>query len=380
LSAAEAAEKMEFIRSRLKPLGHKVSVSDALISQIEGILSRGDERAGLLFEQAYLGGSRLDAWKEYINRDKWLSIFEENRELANSFLNVENEPPWLVIDSCVSGEYIRKEKEKSDNSCLTPSCKDKCSLCGVCGKDIKLTENTVEIKNAQPSSILSEYADKNNDSIEKNTDNIDNTDSYVNHQNNKVIKNKADPDIFRLLFSFSKTKSAVFHGHLSLIEIFSMAFTRACIPVMYTKGFNPLAKMEFASPLSTGINAENEIASVDFYKPFSPEKFINEMNSNLPQGFHIENSACYYIPSGMKKHSLSSLLWGFGYSANDKTDYISTAEEKAYRQEFLKEHNTVFSLRRNYVLARNITGNNREWASYYETYDFLYKRLFTGNA
>jgi len=367
----------------LKPLGHKVSVSDTLISKIEGILSRGDERAGLLFEKAYLEGSRLDSWSEYINRDKWLLLFEENRELVDSLLNGKNEPPWQGIDSCVSREYIRGEKEKSDNARLTPSCKEKCSLCGVCGKEIKMTENHDEIKNPPLSANLSDHIDKNNDSTDKNSysmiKNVDSngdTDSCVNPPNNKVNKNRADPDIYRLLFSFSKVKSAVFHGHLSLIEIFSMAFTRAGIPVMYTKGFNPLAKMEFASPLSTGISADREIASIDFLKPFPPERFISEINLKLPQGFRIESAGCFFIPSGMKKKSLSSLLWGFGYSNKDITDYISAAEEKAYRQERLKECETVFSLKRNYVLAKNITENKDiEWASYFDVYDFLYKRL-----
>jgi radical SAM superfamily enzyme YgiQ (UPF0313 family) len=352
LDSPEAVKKIEYIRSGLKPLGHKVSVPDTLISQIEGMISRGDERAGIIFEQAYLGGSRLDSWGEYIDREKWLSLFEENKELIDSFLNGKNKTPWRGIDSCVSEEYIRKEKEKSDNSTLTPSCKEKCSLCGVCGKDIKIFENTLN------NNFLPRTARTNNND--------------VNLQDEKVYKNKMDPDIYRLLFSFSKKGGAVFHGHLSLIELFSMTFTRAGIPVMYTKGFNPIAKMEFASPLSTGISADNEIASADFSAPFSPESFITEMNLKLPQGFRIENAVCLYIPSGMKKHSLSSLLWGFGYANKDAVDYVRFPEEKAYRQERLKECESPFNLRRNLVLARNVTGSSDEWTSYFNALNTLY--------
>jgi radical SAM-linked protein len=352
LDAAEAGKKMDYIRDRLKPLGHKVGVSDTLMPQIEGMLSRGDERAGLIYEQAYLGGSRLDAWNEYIDRGIWLSLFEENKDLTGSFLNGKNEMPWREIDSCVSAEYIRSEKEKSDNSQFTPSCKEKCSLCGVCGKEIKIVENS-DISPLTAESTV-------------------NPDSDVNHQNNTVNKNKMDPDIYRLLFSFSKSGGAVFHGHLSLIELFSMAFTRAGIPVIYTKGFNPIPKMEFASPLSTGISADSEIAAVDFSEPFAPERFVTDMNLKLPQGFRIENAVCYYIPSGMKKHSLSSLLWGFGYKNKDATDYVRAKEEKAYRQERLKECESQFYLRRNLVLARNVTGNEDEWSPYFDAYNTLY--------
>jgi len=360
LDAAEAVKKTEYIRNSLKPLGHKVSVPDTLISQIEGIISRGDERAGYIFEKAYLGGSRLDAWSEYIDREKWLSLFEENKELIDSFLNGKNEMPWRGIDSRVSDEYIQSEKEKSDNARLTPTCREKCGLCGVCGREIRIIENT-DIK---PSIITP--------GINLDQDNNVNSDSNVNFQNNKVNKNKMDPDIYRLLFSFSKSSGAVFHGHLSLIELFSMTFTRAGIPVIYTKGFNPIPKMEFASPLSTGISADNEIAAVDFYEPFSPEKFKTDMNLKLPQGFRIENACCNYIPSGMKKHSLSSLLWGFGYKNKDAVDYVRAKEEKAYRQERLKEYESQFYLRRNLVLARNVTGNADEWSSYFDAYNTIY--------
>jgi len=374
LDANQAVKKIEYIRNNLKPLGHKVSVPDTLISQIEGMISRGDERAGLIFEQAYLGGSRLDAWDEYIDREKWLLLFDENKDLIDSFLNGKNEMPWRGIDSRVSHEYIQSEKEKSDNAMLTPSCKEKCGangvckVCGVCkaddvcSKEIKIIEN----QDIKPSTAKLPY------NIDISKDNTNNSDLDVNQQENKVYKNKMDPDIYRLLFSFSKTGSAVFHGHLSLIELFSMAFTRAGIPVIYTKGFNPIPKMEFASPLSTGIRADNEMAAVDFSEPFLPEKFITEMNLKLPQGFRIENAKCFYIPSGKKKHSLSSLLWGFGYKNKDAVDYVRACEEKAYRQERLKECESLFNLRRNYVLARNITVNTEERAPYFDIYNSLY--------
>jgi radical SAM superfamily enzyme YgiQ (UPF0313 family) len=360
LDADEAVKRIEYIRNSLKPLGHKVSVPDTLISRIEGILSRGDERAGFLFEKAYLGGSRLDAWSEYINREKWLSLFDENKELTDSILNGKNEMPWREIDSRVSDEYIQSEKVKSDNSRLTPTCKDECGACGVCGNEIRIIENT-DIK---PSALTP--------NINSDKENTVNHDLDVNLQKKTVNKNKMDPDIYRLLFSFSKSGGAVFHGHLSLIELFSMTFTRAGIPVIYTKGFNPIPKMEFASPLSTGISADNEIAAVDFPESFSPEKFIADMNIKLPKGFLIENAGCFYIPSGMKKHSLSSLLWGFGYKNKDAVDYVRAGEEKAYRHERLKECESQFYLRRNSVLARNVTVNNDEWAQYFDVYNSLY--------
>jgi len=351
IDSVQAVKKLEFIRSKLKPAGHKVSISEPLVSTIEGLLSRGDERAGFLCEQAFFQGSRLDAWSEYINRDVWQKLIEDNQTLLDIF-SVRENLPWNVVDPCITNEFFKTEIEKSQKSLTTAACTEKCSSCGVCGKNTKIIENN------------------NNDNI-------------VNYNNKEVNINtgaeKSDPSIHRILFSFSKNKTAVFHGHLSLIEIFSLTFRRAGIPVMYTKGFNPLAKMEFASPLSTGINADCEFASVDFPLEFEAGHFIESMNKYFPHDILITNAECFLIPGGMKKHSLSSLLWGFAYiNTENIIDYVNVSREKVYRSERLKNYpnqkGALFSLRRKEVLARNITASgDTDWISYFSAYRFLYR-------
>nr|AGS52305.1 FIG092679: Fe-S oxidoreductase [uncultured bacterium contig00061] len=86
MDSETAAAKLNFIRSRLKPHGHKVSVSDPLISMLEGILSRGDGRAGDLVEEAFRGGSRLDAWQEFLAKDIWQGILEKIQRLSMASL------------------------------------------------------------------------------------------------------------------------------------------------------------------------------------------------------------------------------------------------------------------------------------------------------
>jgi radical SAM-linked protein len=350
LDGETAANKLEFIRAALKPAGHKVSVSDILISRIEGLLSRGDEKAGLLCEQAYLKGSRLDAWDEFINREVWEAL------LQGCDNTVPDRLPWTVIDSCVTPEYLTGEFSKSCASKLTPACSQECKACGVCGNGVKTAKNTI-------TSV------KNDGSIVK----IESV-----NQNNEVVNiseryNKQDPPIYRVLFSFTKRGSAVYHGHLSLIEIFSTSFRRAGIPVIYTKGFNPLVKMEFASPLSTGISAEGEMAVIDFMEKYPVETFVEALNRSLPHGFIIKRAEGYHIASGMKKHSLASLLWGYSYINKDGGfDYVGAKDEKTYRADRIEnEHITKIDLVRAEVLARaeSLAG---EWAPYFDVYGQLY--------
>jgi radical SAM family uncharacterized protein len=366
ITGEEAFAKLDFIRSRLKPLGHKVSVSDPLISLIEGLLSRGDERVGPLIEEAYQGGSRLDAWSEFVNKEKWLEIIEKNTDTVKEILapkKTDMPPPWQAVKSGVSLGYVQRELRNSEDTEFTLLCKENCTdQCGICDKRVKIVYNNIHgecisQKNAEkPSSAQTQTAASESAPV-----------------------HKSDPSIQRVLFSFSKKGSAVFHGHLSLIDIFSMAFTRAGLPVLYTQGFNPLAKIEIAAPLSTGVSADAEIAAADFADDSPLDGFAEKLNQNLPDGITITQVQNYRIPRGEKKHSLSSLLWGFTYAGEKgEGDYTKAADEKQYRQKRLETLGSIFSLTRSSVLAKNIIDKDtggagiKPWASYFDVYQFLY--------
>jgi hypothetical protein len=153
-----------------------------------------------------------------------------------------------------------------------------------------------------------------------------------------------------------------------------MAFIRGGLPVLYTRGFNPLAKIEFASPLTTGISASADMAAADFAEKQEIDNFILKLNSSLPEGFRIERAEAFHISQGMKKHSLSSLLWGYGYAANQGTDYVKAVCEKTYRQTRFMQNTKagLFLLNREAVLSRNIIDDSSEWASYFDVYQYLY--------
>jgi hypothetical protein len=384
IKGEKAAAKLDFIRSRLRPLGHKVSVSDPLISLIEGLLSRGDERAGLLAEEAYYGGSRLDAWSEYINKEKWLEILEKNQKLVDEFCG-EKAPelplPWQGISSGVSAGYLRKELDRSNTPEFTLPCIENCANpCGICGANAAIVQNNIQGKAVSSSGESGGPSGTEFTSLctENHTNSDgDNADANIVQKSirDKAIfasVHKSDPGIQRVLFSFSKKGGAVFHGHLSLIEIFSMAFNRAGLPVMYTQGFNPLVKIEIVAPLSTGVSADAEMAAVDFAEDTAVDaaEFAAKLNQSLPEGLRVEQAKTFRIPRGEKKHSLSSLLWGFAY-ANEKneTEYVRAAEEKKYRQRLLDAGIPLFEFRRISVLAKNPADTG---VSYFEAFGLLY--------
>jgi radical SAM-linked protein len=173
---------------------------------------------------------------------------------------------------------------------------------------------------------------------------------------------------YRILFSFSKTGKGVFLSHLGIIEVFSMAFIRSNIPVLFSGGFNPLPKLDFASPLAMGIAGEGEIASLDTTAPFDAEHFRTALNRALPQGFSVTAAVNLLIPEGAKKHSLASLLWGYEYEAPDsrEPELVKAGNERSYRL----AQKSIYGLRRKSVLARP-PGEDIS-SSYFNVYRGLY--------
>ncbi|MDR0474731.1 MAG: hypothetical protein LBH43_13795, partial [Treponema sp.] len=82
--------------------------------------------------------------------------------------------------------------------------------------------------------------------------------------------------------------------------------------------------------------------------------------------------------SGRKKHSLSSLLWGYVYTGQEgDSEMVPAKEEKAYRDSRIVQSCGIYSLERLSVLAKK---NNSEGAvpdSYFNVYRMLYPD--TGN-
>ncbi|MDR1279054.1 MAG: TIGR03936 family radical SAM-associated protein [Treponema sp.] len=361
ITMTEARGKLEYIRSRLKPLGHKVSIPDPLLSAIEGILSRGDERTGELIKTAFDRGCRLDAWTEYCRKDLWEELLVSYKDLTEEILgekSTEKPLPWNYIKSGVSNSYLENDFSRSISKEITSTCINKCTHpCGICKKDINIVHNTIHHDN-----LLYENPLPN---PEKSPDELAEPPAQA----------KADRDfsLWRIIFSFSKEGRAVFLSHLSMVEVFSMALLRAGVRVLFTRGFNPLPKLEICAPLSLGISSAGEIAAVDTRDYYAAEDFAAAMNGKLPEGIRIQGADNFFIPGGEKKYSLASRLWGFSYAGDrDTVDMVKAGDEKKYRALRTEPDNgSVFGLKRLSVLAKD-PENPDQGRSFFTAFRVLY--------
>ena len=80
---------------------------------------------------------------------------------------------------------------------------------------------------------------------------------------------------------FSKTGSLQYISHLDLQRLWQRALVRAGVPLWYTKGFNPHAKLVFALPLPVGVESVCELLDVRIDKEIACEDMKELLNSVL---------------------------------------------------------------------------------------------------
>lgn len=135
---------------------------------------------------------------------------------------------------------------------------------------------------------------------------------------------KALPEFERPLtvrLKFRKTGSLQYISHLDLQRTFMRVIVRACLPVWYTKGFNPHAKLVFSTPLSVGAQSVCEYLDIRIDREMSCEEIKERLNRELTDELYITDA---YIPT----HDFSEIAWS-SYEIEISADNIGTDTAKA---------------------------------------------------
>lgn len=91
------------------------------------------------------------------------------------------------------------------------------------------------------------------------------------------------------------------------MRLFHRAFNKSGIKVKYSQGFNPQPRISIASPLSLGIESDEEYMDIELEEKISVEEFTKKINKVLPKDVQILDAK--FINKG---RSLSSIIsWGF---------------------------------------------------------------------
>ena len=97
---------------------------------------------------------------------------------------------------------------------------------------------------------------------------------------------------------------------MSQVEIFHKAVLRSGLNFVFSSGFNPLPRLEFASAMTLGIPSFEETASCLLYENMETSEFILKMNKVLPSNLQITEAFIFPVTNMRKRESLSQGLWG----------------------------------------------------------------------
>ncbi len=95
------------------------------------------------------------------------------------------------------------------------------------------------------------------------------------------------PEPKTVRIKFCKKGSLQFISHLDLQRTFHRILVRAGIPMWYTKGFNPHAKLVFGAPLSVGCESMCEMADLKIERKITFEEIKNQLNACLTDEMYV---------------------------------------------------------------------------------------------
>lgn len=130
----EFLRKQKLLLSSIRTKKINPSYHDANISVLEGVLARGDRKLCKAIELAWRKGSKLDAWTENFDINRWYEAFDESGISKEYYTSRKREydeiMPWDHLDYLVSKNYLVCENKKSHQGVTTENCRDKCNGCG----------------------------------------------------------------------------------------------------------------------------------------------------------------------------------------------------------------------------------------------------------
>ncbi len=266
VATAELVRKQELLRQAFKSIRYlKANFTDVRISAMEDFLGRGDRSLGKVIRRAWELGAGMDAWWESLDRayGAWSQAIEEAQlswkyrtlEQGQWFTSVQREVllnqklPWDHIDTGIDKKWLVEDLERALAAATVPDCSfAECSHCGVCGLDFG--HNVVVPPPPLPQG--------------------------------KIATAIPTQRVQRLRIKFGKQGEMALLSHLDLMRLFDRAIRRANLPIAYSEGFHPSARIMLANALPLGATSSGEIMDVELHQTCDPQDFLRQLQAQLP--------------------------------------------------------------------------------------------------
>lgn len=274
MSLDEVTEHIHYLMEQVKHIkGVKVNYHEKFVSQLEAVLTRGNEDLCKYIEALYKNGCYLDAWGEYFNRNIWYKTAEDLNinlsQLAQTEYSLEKPLPWDFVDVGINKDWFISEYKKAysvsaDSEHIVPTCQHNCVGCGVC-------------QNLKTEKVLAKPFKASD--IAQNVIKTEGIDPSVLPRNLK--------ETFRYRIKLTKTGTLRYFSHLDWQNTFFKAVSRTKLKVGYSHGFNPTMKISMGVALPLFCESVTELIDIELTDKYSTELIKSELEKVSPKGADI---------------------------------------------------------------------------------------------
>lgn len=93
--------------------------------------------------------------------------------------------------------------------------------------------------------------------------------------------------VYRYRLTFGKGKPIKYLAHLDIVLGWTRVFRRANVPLAYTAGFNPQARIQVAASLPVGTTGSAELMDIYLSRALDPADLLNGISATLPPGYSL---------------------------------------------------------------------------------------------
>lgn len=264
----EVTEHIKYLKSKTDKIkGVKINYHEKYVSQIEAVMTRGDDSLCKYVEALYKKGCYLDGWGEYFDKNVWSETAEECgislKDLAMKSFAIDEDLPWDFINIGVSKDWLISEYNSAFNQPselnIQPTCEHKCVNCGVCPQ--------LKVKKV----LAPEYKSSVS------------TDDIIPAE--RKDPSVCTPDCNRVLHKYRLkiTKKGIlkYFSHLDWQNTFLKALSRTNLNIAFSMGFNPTMKVSMGVALPLFVESEGELIDIELLEDTSIDKIKQELEKVL---------------------------------------------------------------------------------------------------
>ena len=270
----KVTEHIKYLKSKTDKIkGVKINYHEKYVSQIEAVMTRGDDSLCKYVEALYKKGCYLDAWGEYFDKNVWRETAEECgfslEEKAQKTYELTDDLPWDFINIGVNKEWLKSEYKKAFNQPnelnLQPTCQNRCVSCGVC---FSMHTGKVMAEPFTPSEQAQKLV------IEERKD-----PSICTKENNRVL--------YRYRLKITKQGILKYFSHLDWQNTFLKALSRTNLNIAFSMGYNPTMKVSMGVALPLFIESDGELIDIELLEDTSTEKIKEELTKVLHENAKV---------------------------------------------------------------------------------------------